>query len=83
MAYNLIITDYANERIDNILQHFLFNYKSKQVISHFLNNLEEIYTRLEINPYQFPLLNYQKDNLKYRKAIMSNMNYMIIFRMRV
>ena len=56
MAYNLSVTERAEELLDNILHHLIYQFKSKQAVKHLLDEIEHIYNRLEENPLQFPIV---------------------------
>ncbi len=83
MAYNLIVTERANELLDKILYYLIYHLKSEQAANHLLNEMEHIYDRLEENPLQFP---FSRDtylaNRGYREAITDQMNYVIVFRVK-
>ena len=53
MAYKLIITERADELIDRLAAYLINNLKNPDAASHFLDELETVYSRLEENPYQF------------------------------
>lgn len=80
MAYRLIITEHAEELIDKLILYLMFHLKNEQAASHLLSGLEHIYSRLEVNPLQFPIC---KDKYlaakEYREAIIPHMNYILIF----
>ena len=50
MAYNLIITQRADEQIDRLTAYLVINLKNPGAASHFLDEIETIYNRLEENP---------------------------------
>lgn len=81
MAYNLIITERADELIDRLTAYLVNNLKNPDAASHFLGELEAIYDRLEENPYQFAE---SKDEYLfmrgYRDALFQEMNYHVVFR---
>lgn len=79
-VYKLNITERADELLDNILYYLVYCLKSEQAASHLLNEIDRIYERLEENPRQFPVSRdiYLSDK-GYREAIISEMNYVIIF----
>ena len=70
MAYKLIITKRADELLDNLIFHLLYNFKSEQATIHLINSISKIYDRIQENPFQFPKC---KDKLlsskEYREAI--------------
>lgn len=80
MIYNLIITEHADELLDNLVYHLLFRLKNQQAAKHLLNGIEDIYDRLKENPQQFPL---SRDaylaSKGYHEAIVPQMNYNVIF----
>ena len=81
MAYNLIITDRADELIDERVKYLLNKFKNPQAATHLLDGISSIYDRLEDNPYQFPD---SKDpylmRRGYKEALVPEMEYRIVFR---
>ena len=53
MAYKLIVTQRADELIDRLTAYLVNHLKNPGAASHFLDELETIYHRLEENPFQF------------------------------
>lgn len=51
MAYRLIITEWAEKLLDNILYHMIYRLKNEQAALHLLDNMERICSRLESNPF--------------------------------
>ena len=81
MDYKLIITEKAEELLDNLIYHLIYRLKNDQAAVHLLESVGQIYSRLEENPYQFPEsrdINLQR--LGYREALLSDMDYVIIVR---
>ncbi|MBO5159409.1 MAG: type II toxin-antitoxin system RelE/ParE family toxin [Lachnospiraceae bacterium] len=81
MAYNLIITDEAEDRLIKATNYILFELKNYKAAMHLYDEVENIYDRLETNPWQFPLC--QSETLserKFRQAVLPNMNYRLIFK---
>ena len=81
MAYKLIITHRAEELLDQLVNHILIKFKNEQAAAHLLNRVEQLYDRLESNPYQFadcrdPFLK----SRGYKEAVLKDMNYLVIFR---
>ena len=81
MAYNLIISEHADELIENIIQYMIHKLVNHDAAKHFVDSLDSVYDRLENNPYAFresedPLL-YRRG---YREAHFMDMNYKVIFR---
>ena len=83
MAYKLIVTEHADELLDNILRHLIYQLKNEQAAAHLLDEMKKIYDRLEENPLQFP---YSRDKYlahkEYHEAIVGQMNYTIVFSVR-
>ena len=81
MAYNLIISDRADELIDERVYYLINKFKNTQAAIHLLDGIAEIYDRLEENPHQFPD---SRDELllkkSYKEALVSDMKYKILFR---
>lgn len=81
MAYNLSVAERADELLDIILHHLIYQFKNKQAAKHLLDEIERIYDRLEENPLQFPVC---RDTYLakrgYREAVIRQMDYVIIFR---
>jgi len=84
MAYELVVTEHADELLDNILCHFICQLKNEQAAVHLLDEIQNIYDRLEENPLQFP---FSRDtylaNKEYHEAVVGQMNYTIVFSVRV
>ena len=81
MVYNLIITERAEELLDNLVYHLIYRLKNPQAAGHLMDNISDVYDRLEENPYQFP--DCRDAFLKskgYREAVAGDMNYIVIFR---
>ena len=81
MAYNLIITERADEQTDRLVAYLINHLKNPDAASHFLDELETIYNRLQENPYQFSESKDEYLFLRgYREALFQEMNYRIVFR---
>lgn len=80
MAYKLAVTEYADKLLDNILHHLIYQLKNKQAAAHLLDEINNIYDRLEENPLQFPVSRdtYLK-NKGYHEAVCGQMSYTIIY----
>lgn len=81
MGYKLIITEAAEIQFDNLIYYLMYEFQNESAASNLLNQIQQIYSRLESNPYQFPIC----DNPflirnEYREAILTSMDYIIIFR---
>lgn len=83
MAYRLNITEHANDLLDNILYYLVSQLKNKQAAKHLMDEIDNVYNRLEENPLQFPP---SRDtylaNKGYHEAVIGQMNYIIVFSIR-
>ena len=80
MAYKLIVTEYADKLLDNILHYLIYQLKNEQAAVHLLDEMKKIYDRLEENPLQFPISNDTYLASKgYHEAVFGKMNYTIVF----
>lgn len=83
MAYNLSVTEHADELLDHILYYLLYQLKSEQAARHLLDEIERIYNRLEENPLQFPLSgDTYLAKRGYHEAVTERMNYVIVFKVK-
>lgn len=81
MGYKLIITEAAEEQLDKLVYHLIYKFQNESAALHLLNNVQLIYERLQQNPYQFPVYdNPLLIQIEYHEAILSEMNYIILFR---
>ncbi len=81
MGYNLIVSEKADENIDNLVGYLINKLKNNQAASNLLDEIEKIYGRLQENPYQFPIsqdkyLSFQG----YHEAHLEKMSYHMVFR---
>lgn len=53
MAYRLIITERAEELLEQLVNYILYKFRNEQAARHLLDGIEQLYDRLEDNPYQF------------------------------
>ena len=83
MAYKLIVTEHADELLDNLVHHLLERLKNQQAARHLLDGIENVYERLEGNTLQFPL---SRDaylaSKGYHEAIVPQMEYIVVFSMK-
>lgn len=83
MTYKLAVTEHADELLDSILCYLIYQLKNGQAAIHFLDEVKNIYDRLEENPLQFPI---SRDtylaNRGYREAVIGQMNYTMVFSVR-
>lgn len=81
MAYRLIITERADELLEQLVNHVLLKFKNEQAAKHLLDEIDSVYDRLEDNPYQFSdCRDVFLKSKGYKGAIISDMNYILIFR---
>ena len=83
MDYKLVISEHADELLDNLVYYLLYRLKSEQAARHLLDGIDGIYDRLETNPFQFPL---SRDvylaNKGYHEAVVPQMDYIVIYDVR-
>ena len=80
MAYKLNVTEHADELLDNLVYHLIYRLKNEQAAKHLLDSIENIYDRLEDNPFQSSECRDAYLAKKgYREAVVPQMNYIIIF----
>ena len=79
MVYKLIVTERAEEQLDECLYYLVYRLGNNIAAEHLLACIEKAYDRLEENPYQFPECRdaYLK-SLKYREVILTDMSYLMI-----
>lgn len=84
MGYKLVISEYADELLNNLIYYLIYRLKNEQAAKHLLDGIDSIYDRLETNPFQFPLSrdNYLA-NKEYHEAAVLQMDYVVIFDIRV
>ena len=63
MAYNLIITERADELTDRLVAYLVNNLKNPDAASHFLDELETIYDRLQDRNIRRASLKAQKNGV--------------------
>ena len=83
MGYKLIISEYADELLNNLIYYLIYRLKNGQSAKHLLDGIDSIYDRLENNPFQFP---FSRDaylaNKGYHEAVVPQMDYVVIFDVR-
>lgn len=84
MGYKLVITEAAEFQLDNLISYLLLDLQNESAAMNLLNHIESLYRRIEENPYQFPVYDnpYLHEN-KYREAVLTDMNYIVIFRVGI
>ena len=81
MAYRLIITERTEELLEQLVNYILYKFRNEQAARHLLDGIEQLYDRLQDNPYQFA--DCRDSFLKskgYKEAIVKNVDYILIFR---
>ena len=72
MAYKLVISEHADQLLDQLIFHLIYRLKNEQAAKHLLDELDRIYDRLEDNLKQFHL---SRDRYLakrgYREAVVS------------
>lgn len=83
MNYKLIISEYADELLNNLIYYLIYHLKNEQAAKHLVDGVDSIYNRLETNPFQFPI---SKDRYLaskgYHEAVVPQMDYVVIFGVR-
>ena len=80
MGYNLEFTRKASQHVDKLVAYLLDPLKNGQAASHFLSGVDEVYARLEEDPWQFPACtDYVLRKKEYRKAKIPGMSYVVIY----
>lgn len=83
MGYKLVISEYADELINNLIYYLIYRLKNEQAAKHLLDGIDSIYDRLETNPFQFPLNgDAYLANKGYHEAVVPQMDYIVIFDVR-
>ena len=81
MSYELLITHEAELQFEDALSYMLYKLKNRQAASHFVDEIEKIYDRLEENPFQFPeSRDVYLHRMGFRQATLSQMRYIVIYR---
>ncbi|MCI9104761.1 MAG: type II toxin-antitoxin system RelE/ParE family toxin [Lachnospiraceae bacterium] len=82
MGYKLMITEQAEELLDSLVCHILFELKNEPAALLLLDGVQKIYHCLEQSLLPFPVSGdgYLSDK-GYREAIVPEMNYMVVFDM--
>ena len=83
MAYKLVIREHADDLLDRLVYHLIYRLKNEQAAKHLLDGVENVYSRLEIYPEQFPV---SRDTFLakrgYHEAVVPQMDYVIVFAVR-
>lgn len=83
MAYKLVITEHADDLLDRLVYHLIYRLKNEQAAKHLLDGVENVYSRLEIYPEQFPV---SRDTFLakrgYHEAVVPQIDYVIVFAVR-
>lgn len=83
MVYRVLVTEHADELLDQHMYYLLYKLKNEQAARHLLKEIENVYGRLEENPLQFPL---SRDtflaNKGYHEAMVPQMEYLVVFNIK-
>ena len=83
MGYKLVISEYADELLNNLIYYLIYRLKNEQAAKHLLDGIDSIYDRLETNPLQFLLgSDIYLANKGYHEAVVKRMDYVVIFDVR-
>ena len=81
MTYSLVITERAEELVENIVSYLIRKLENPDAALHFFDELSAVYDGLEMNPLQYP---YSQDPYLqpkgYREALFHAMSYRVVFR---
>lgn len=67
--------------MEELAGYLIYRLENPQAAEHFLTGIDKLYVRLERNPYEFAeCRDFALKKRGYRKADISDMNYLIIFR---
>ncbi len=81
MAYNLVITDQAQEHIDQIIDYVMFHLENPLAASAIIDDIEESYHQLEEHAEVF---GYSEDSFLaskgYRKLKLRKHDYVVLYR---
>lgn len=83
MAYNLEITEHTDQLIERLTGYLIQKLHNVGAALHLMDGLDEVYSRLEDNPYQFPESTDPVLYLRgYHEALVPEMAYRIVFRVQ-
>lgn len=81
MAYKLIRSQKFDLELEEKILYLLVEKQAEQGASHLADEVENIYSRLQDNPGQFPFCRERILKKKgYQKAILAGMDYVILFK---
>ena len=83
MVYKVVVSEDAEADLEHFVRYLLFEKKNEQAAKHLLDGVENVYSRLEIYPEQFPV---SRDTFLakrgYHEAVVPQMDYVIVFAVR-
>ena len=80
MDYNLIITEKAEELLDNLVNYLLYELKNQQAAIHLLDEVDYVFEKIVRNPYQYAISNdFYLASKHYREAPVDKMRYIVIY----
>lgn len=80
MKFNLLISSYASEQIKDYLDYLKIQYDIITA-NKILKDINDIFLRIEENPYQFPLW-FSKNGIHVYRALIHKRNLVIFFKIR-
>ncbi|MBQ7146526.1 MAG: type II toxin-antitoxin system RelE/ParE family toxin [Lachnospiraceae bacterium] len=84
MAFNLIITEQAEEQLDRLVDYMLTSLQNPEAAYHLFERIEAVYVQLSENPLIFPTCkNSLLQSRGYREALLNPMRYRIVFRVEM
>lgn len=83
MNYNVIVTRHAEEQLDNIIRHIIFQLKNEQAASNVLDDVYKTYERLEYIGGSLQLCNDPYLAAKgYYKIALEKHDYLLLYQVR-
>ncbi len=83
MNYNVMITERAEEHLDQLMYHLLRRNEHSYTAPHFLASLEAVLANLKEKPYKYPVCRDRHFEYKnYREAELSDTDYKVIFKVK-
>ncbi len=81
MAYNLVITERADLHVEKLTAYLVYKLENRTAAMRLIEELDNVYERLEDNPYQFPMsTDAYLQRRGYREAQVKGMAYKVIIR---
>lgn len=81
MKYKIMITERAEEHLDQILYHLLRRARNFYTAPKFLDNMEKLVSQLMEDPYQFaPCNDRYLESKGYRRTEVLDKNYFVVYK---